>query len=105
MANRIKHWFIKTGWKIIIAAITIAAICLYLYKLVKPQSKATEAVDKIIEKAQVQVEIATIKGQLEKDKIGAIKKIYDTKLNKNKKISDTKERLNDLIRIRESLDL
>tara|TARA_R100000734_G_C3217108_1_gene30039 strand:- start:103 stop:420 length:318 start_codon:yes stop_codon:yes gene_type:complete len=105
MANRIKHWFIKTGWKIIIAAITIAAICLYLYKLVKPQSKATEAVDKIIEKAQVQVEIATIKGQLEKDKIGAIKKIYDTKLNKNKEISDTKERLNDLIRIRESLDL
>ena len=105
MANRIKHWFIKTGWKIIIAAITIAAICLYLYKLVKPQSKATEAVDKIIEKAQVQVEIATIKGQLEKDKIGAIKKIYDTKHNKNKEISDTKERLNDLIRIRESLDL
>ena len=105
MANRIKHWFIKTGWKIIIAAITIAAICLYLYKLVKPQSKATEAVDKIIEKAQVQVEIATIKGQLEKDNIGAIKKIYDTKLNKNKEISDTKERLNDLIRIRESLDL
>jgi len=105
MANRIKHWFIKTGWKIIIAAITIAAICLYLYKLIKPQSKATETVDKIIEKAQVQVEIATIKGQLEKDKIGAIKKIYDTKLNKNKKISDTKERLNDLIRIRESLDL
>jgi len=105
MANRIKHWFIKTGWKIIIAAITIAAICLYLYKLVKPQSKATEAVDKIIEKAQVQVEIATIKGQLEKDKIGAIKKIYDTKLNKNKEINDTKERLNDLIRIRESLDL
>jgi len=105
MANRIKHWFIRTGWKIIIAAVTIAAICLYLYKLVKPQSKSTEAVDKIIEKAQVQVEIATIKGQLEKDKIGAIKKIYDTKLNKNKEISDTKERLNDLIRIKESLDL
>jgi len=105
MANRIKHWFIRTGWKTIIAAVTIAAICLYLYKLVKPQSKSTEAVDKIIEKAQVQVEIATIKGQLEKDKIGAIKKIYDTKLNKNKEISDTKERLNDLIRIKESLDL
>ena len=105
MANRIKHWFIKTGWKMTIAAITIAAICLYLYKLVKPETKATEAVDQIIEKAQVQVEIATIKGQLEKDKIGAIKKIYDTKLNKNKEISDTKERLNDLIRIRESLDL
>ena len=105
MANRIKHWFVKTGWKLVIAAVTLAAICLYLYKLVKPQTSVTKAADKIIEKAQVQVEIATIKGQLEKDKIGAIKKIYDTKLNKNKKIEDTKERLNDLVRIRESLDL
>jgi len=105
MVNKIKHWFVKTGWKILIAAVTIAAICLYLYKLVKPESKATEAVDQIIEKAQVQVEIATIKGELEKDKIGAIKKIYDAKLNKNKEIEDTKERLNDLIRIKESLDL
>ena len=105
MANRIKHWFIKTGWKIIIAAITIAAICLYLYKLVKPQSKATEAVDKIIEKAQVQVEIATIKGQLEKDKIGAIKKIYEVKIRDTKKIEDREERLKALIRLHEELDL
>ena len=105
MVNKIKFWFIKTGWKILIAGVTVAAICLYLYKLVKPENKATQVADKIIEKAQVQVEIATIKGELEKDKIGAIKKIYQSKLNKNKNIVDTKERLNDLVRLRESLDL
>ncbi len=88
-----------------LAACTAAAICLYLYKLVKPENKATQVADQIIEKAQVQVEIATIKGELEKDKIGAVKKIFQTKLNKNKEIEDTKERLNDLIRLKESLDL
>jgi len=89
----------------VLAACTAAAICLYLYKLVKPENKATQVADQIIEKAQVQVEIATIKGELEKDKIGAVKKIFQTKLNKNKEIEDTKERLNDLIRLKESLDL
>ena len=105
MVNKLKFWFIKTGWKILIAVVTAAAICLYLYKLVKPENKTTQVVDKIIEKAQVQVEIATIKGELEKDKIGAVKKIFQTKLNKNKEIVDTKERLSDLIRIKESLDI
>jgi hypothetical protein len=105
MANKLKYWFLKTGWKIVLAAATAAAICLYLYKLVKPENKVTQVADQIIEKAQVQVEIATIKGELEKDKIGAVKKIFQTKLNKNEEIVDTKERLNDLIRLRESLDL
>lgn len=105
MVNKAKYWFLKTGWKIVLAACTAAAICLYLYKLVKPENKATQVADQIIEKAQVQVEIATIKGELEKDKIGAVKKIFQTKLNKNKEIEDTKERLNDLIRLKESLDL
>jgi predicted negative regulator of RcsB-dependent stress response len=105
MVNKLKYWFQKTGWKVVIAVVTAAAICLYLYKLVKPENKMTQAADQIIEKAQVQAEIATIKGELEKDKIGAVKKIFQTKLNKNKEIVDTKERLSDLIRLRESLDL
>ena len=105
MVNKLKYWFQKTGWKVVIAVVTAAAICLYLYKLVKPENKMTQAADQIIEKAQVQAEIATIKGELEKDKIGAVKKIFQTKLNKNKEIVDTKERLNDLIRLKESLDL
>jgi predicted negative regulator of RcsB-dependent stress response len=105
MVNKLKYWFQKTGWKVVIAVVTAAAICLYLYKLVKPANKMTQAADQIIEKAQVQAEIATIKGELEKDKIGAVKKIFQTKLNKNKEIVDTKERLSDLIRLRESLDL
>ena len=46
-----------------------------------------------------------IRATLEKDKIGAIKKIYDQKLKETKKIEDREERLKALIRLHEELDL
>jgi hypothetical protein len=62
-----------------------------------------------MESAQTKVQTAIkeneIRAKLEKDKIGAIKKIYDQKLKETKEIQDREERLRALIRLHDELDL
>jgi hypothetical protein len=62
-----------------------------------------------MENAQTKVHTAIkeneIRAKLEKDKIGAIKKIYDQKLKETKEIQDREERLRALIRLHDELDL
>ena len=58
----------------------------------------------------IQTKVATaikeneIRATLEKDKIGAIKKIYDRKIKETKKIENREERLKALIRLHEELN-
>ena len=46
-----------------------------------------------------------LRGRLEKDNIGAIKNIFETRLESTKKIDDRDERLRALIRLHEELDI
>jgi hypothetical protein len=46
-----------------------------------------------------------LRGRLEKDKIGAIKNVFDNRLKDTKKIKDREERLKALIRLHKELDI
>ena len=85
------------AWKIILASVAIIAMGVFLYNLIRPSEDRT----KLLTETQTNIKTA-IK---EKDKIGAIKKIYDRKLGETKKIEDRDERLKALIRLHEELDL
>tara|TARA_R100001510_G_scaffold53616_1_gene55384 strand:+ start:440 stop:754 length:315 start_codon:yes stop_codon:yes gene_type:complete len=92
-------------WWVVSLVILSLGMLWFLYNLVRP----TENKTKFIEDAQTKVYAAIkenqIRATLEKDKIGAIKKIYDQKLEETKKIQDREERLKALIRMHEELDL
>jgi|TARA_R110002012_G_C11340644_1_gene578261 hypothetical protein len=97
---------VKQGaWKIILAAVAVAAIGIFLYNLVRPSEDRTKLLADTQTNIKTAIKENEIRATLEKDKIGAIKKIYDRKLGETKKIEDRNERLKALIRLHEELDL
>lgn len=97
---------IKQGaWKVILAAVAIAAVGIFLYNLVRPSEDRTKLLTETQTNIKTAIKENEIRATLEKDKIGAIKKIYDRKLRETKKIEDRDERLKALIRLHEELDL
>jgi len=46
-----------------------------------------------------------LRGRLEKDKIGAVKTVFESRLEDTRKISDREERLKALIRLNQELDI
>ena len=48
---------------------------------------------------------AELRGRLEKDKIGAIKVVFKSRLEDTKKIDDREERLKALVRLHKELDI
>jgi hypothetical protein len=100
-------WYkLKNGaWYLAFFVVLAVGMLWFLYSLIR----STEDKAKFIEGAQTKVYTAIkeneIRATLEKDKIGAIKKIYDQKLEETKKIQDREERLKALIRMHEELDL
>ena len=103
------NWlWIKTkqgAWKIILAAVAIAAVGVFLYNLISPSEDRTKLLTETQTNIKTAIKENEIRATLEKDKIGAIKKIYDRKLGETKKIEDRDERLKALIRLHEELDL
>ena len=92
-------------WKVMLAVVTIAAIVVFLYNLIRPSEDRTMLLMETRTNIKTAIKENEIRATLEKDKIGAIKKIYDRKLDDTKKIEDREERLKALIRLHKELDL
>ena len=97
---------IKQGtWKIILAVVMVAGVVFFLYNIIRPSKDKTRLLEGVQTKVATAIKENEIRATLQKDKIGAIKKIYDRKIKDTKKIEDREERLKALIRLHEELDL
>ncbi len=97
---------IKQGaWKAIFALIVVVGMVFFLYNIIRPTKDKTRLLEGVQTKVITAIKENEIRATLEKDKIGAIKKIYDRKIKDTKKIEDRDERLKALIRLHEELDL
>ncbi len=97
---------IKQGaWKVILAVVVVIGMVFFLYNIIRPTKDKTRLLEGVQTKVATAIKENEIRATLEKDKIGAIKKIYDRKIKDTKKIEDREERLKALIRLHEELDL
>ena len=100
-------WYkIKSSvWWLVSFVVLSIGMLWFLYNLVRPTENKTEFMENAQTKVQTAIKENEIRAKLEKDKIGAIKKIYDQKLKETKEIQDREERLRALIRLHNELDL
>ena len=97
---------IKQGaWKVIFLVVMVLGLVVFLYNVVRPSKSHNKVLEDIQTNVLTAIKENEIRATLEKDKIGAIKKIYDRKIKDTKKIEDREERLKALIRLHEELDL
>lgn len=97
---------IKQGaWKVIFVVVMVLGMVVFLYNIIRPTKNKTRLLEGMQANVTAAIKENEIRAKLEKDKIGAIKKIYDRKIKETKKIEDREERLKALIRLHEELDL
>ena len=97
---------IKQGaWKVIFVVVMVLGMVVFLYNIIRPTKNKTRFLEGVQANVTAAIKENEIRAKLEKDKIGAIKKIYDRKIKDTKKIEDREERLKALIRLYEELDL
>tara|TARA_R110000803_G_scaffold89030_1_gene156140 strand:+ start:272 stop:586 length:315 start_codon:yes stop_codon:yes gene_type:complete len=96
---------IKQGaWRVILAVVMVIGVVFFLYNIIRPSKDNTRLLGGIQTKVATAIKENEIRATLEKDKIGAIKKIYDRKIKETKKIENREERLKALIRLHEELN-
>ncbi len=95
----------SSAWSLVFLAAMALGLIWFIYNIVRPTKDKTEFLENVQGKINSAIKENEIRATLEKDKIGAIKKIYDRKLKETKKIEDREERLKALIRLHEELDL
>jgi hypothetical protein len=100
-------WYkLKSGWwKFVLGFVVLASLLIYFYRLLKPAEDKIQYLEAIKTEATVALKEAELRGRLEKDKIGAIKNVFDNRLKDTKKIKDREERLKALIRLHKELDI
>jgi hypothetical protein len=97
---------IKQGaWKVIFVVVMVLGMVVFLYNIIRPTKNKARLLEGVQANVTAAIKENEIRAKLEKDKIGAIKKIYDRKIKETKKIEDREERLKALIRLHEELDL
>jgi len=82
-----------------------ASLLIYFYRLLKPADDKVEYLEAIKTEATLALKEAELRGRLEKDKIGAVKSVFENRLRDTEKINDREERLKALIRLHKELDL
>jgi len=92
-------------WKIVLGLVVVAALLIYFYRLLRPTDDKTEYLEAIKIEATAALRENELRGRLEKDKIGAIKGAFESRLKDTKKINDREERLKALIRLHKELDI
>ena len=92
-------------WKVVLGVVFLGALLIYFYRLLKPADDKVDYLEAIKTEATAALKENELRGRLEKDKIGAIKNIFETRLESTKKIDDRDERLRALIRLHEELDI
>ena len=85
--------------------IFLGALLIYFYRLLKPADDKVDYLEAIKTEATAALKENELRGRLEKDKIGVIKNIFETRLEGTKKIDDRDERLRALIRLHKELDI
>jgi len=92
-------------WKLALGIIFICGLLVYFYRLLKPADNNLGYLDTIKIEATSALKENELHGRLEKDKIGAVKNIFKSRLEDTRKINDREERLKALIRLHEELDI
>ena len=100
-------WYkLKSGWwKLVLGVVVLASLLIYFYRLLKPADDRIEYLEAIKTEATVALKEAELRGRMEKDKIGAVKKVFENRLRDTEKIDDREERLKALIRLHKELDI
>jgi hypothetical protein len=109
MEARLMKWLwykLNSGWwKLVLGVVVLASLLIYFYRLLKPADDRVEYLEAIKTQATVALKESELRGRLEKDKIGAIKGVFESRLKDTKKIDDREERLKALIRLHKELDI
>jgi site-specific DNA-cytosine methylase len=95
----------SSAWSLVFLLVMALGLIWFVYNIIRPTKDKTGFMENVQGKINSAIKENEIRATLEKDKIGAIKKIYDQKLKETKKIEDREERLKALIRLHEELDL
>ena len=100
-------WYkLKSGWwKLVLGVVILASLLIYFYRLLKPAEDKIQYLEAIKTEATVALKEAELRGRLEKDKIGAVKSVFQNRLRDTEKIDDREERLKALIRLHKELDI
>ena len=100
-------WYkLKSGWwKFVLGFVVLASLLIYFYRLLKPADDRVEYLESIKTEATLALKEAELRGRLEKDKIGAVKSVFQNRLRDTEKINDRQERLKALIRLHKELDI
>jgi hypothetical protein len=100
-------WYkLKSGWwKFVLGFVVVASLLIYFYRLLKPTEDKIQYLEAIKTEATVALKESELRGRLEKDKIGAVKSVFENRLRDTKNINDREERLKALIRLHNELDL
>tara|TARA_R110000824_G_scaffold8391_4_gene38001 strand:+ start:130 stop:444 length:315 start_codon:yes stop_codon:yes gene_type:complete len=92
-------------WKVVLGIIFLGALLIYFYRLLRPADDKIDYLEAIKIEATAALRENELRGRLEKDKIGAVRNIFNDRLEGTRKINDREERLNALIRLHEELDI
>tara|TARA_R100000231_G_scaffold21157_1_gene20464 strand:- start:224 stop:538 length:315 start_codon:yes stop_codon:yes gene_type:complete len=95
----------SSAWSLAFLVVLVLGMVFFIYNILRPTKNKTQYLEDVQGKINAAIKENQIRAKLEKDKIGAIKKIYDKKLEETKEIQDREERLKALIRLHEELDL
>ncbi len=100
-------WYkVKSGyWKFVLGFVVVATLLIYFYRLLRPTDNKVPYLEAIKAEATVALKESELRGRLEKDKIGAVKSVFENRLNDTTKIDEREERLKALIRLHEELDI
>ena len=100
-------WYkLKSGWwKFVLGFIVMASLLIYFYRLLRPTEDKIQYLEAIKTEATVALKEAELRGRLEKDKIGAVRSVFQNRLRDTKRIDDREERLKALIRLHKELDI
>ena len=85
--------------------VIVASLLIYFYRLLRPTEDKIQYLEAIKTEATVALKEAELRGRLEKDKIGAVKSVFENRLKDTEKIDDREERLKALIRLHKELDI
>ncbi len=102
-----KLWYkLKSSWwKFVLGFVVLASLLIYFYRLLRPTDNKVEYLEAIKTEATVALKEAELRGRMEKDKIGAVRDVFKSRLKDTEKIDDRDERLKALIRLHKELDI
>ena len=95
----------SSWWKFVLGFVVLASLLIYFYRLLRPTEDKIQYLEAIKTEATVALKEAELHGRLEKDKIGAVKSVFENRLRDTKKIDDREERLKALIRLHNEIDI